>query len=455
MPLTVEQTLKLAIDPAQILRAQGIEPDPWQVEFLLSPAQYILLNCCRGAGKTRVVSALAVHTALFQPGSLVLLVSRAQRQAQELYRYCKQAFRALGWPIPAVKETETNLELANGSRIVSLPSKEATVRSFQAVKLLVLEEAAKIPDDMYAATSPMTAICNGRQVMLSSPFGQRGFFFREWNDARGPWVRFRVPWNRCPRHSEAFIADERRKFGDSWVEQEYECSFTSLEGLVYPDFADCLVDAWPLPKGRPVGGIDWGWHNPFAAVWGVLDRDDVLWLGWERYERQTPLRDHIAAVAARGGKNLCPHARSVEWYADPSGPDWISECRSAGWKVMRGDNDIRLGVMAVTERVRTSRLKVYRPGCPNLVAEAQLYRYPTAEERAALGENPVDDHNHALGALRYLVARLDRRRLARRKAAPDAAGPGQAAPDVQEAAASLHGAKPWNTYDNEALWTHL
>ena len=32
-----------------------------------------------------------------------------------------------------------------------------------------------------------------------------------------------------------------------------------------------------------------------------------------------------------------------------------------------------------------------------------MYRYPTASERTVVGENPVDDHNHALGALRYLI----------------------------------------------------
>lgn len=72
--------------PCQILQAQGIIADPWQHELLLSPAPRILLNCCRRAGKSRVTSALALHTALFQPKALVLLISRAQRQAMELDR---------------------------------------------------------------------------------------------------------------------------------------------------------------------------------------------------------------------------------------------------------------------------------------------------------------------------------------------------------------------------------
>jgi hypothetical protein len=101
------------------------------------------------------------------------------------------------------------------------------------------------------------------------------------------------------------------------------------------------------------------------------------------------------------------------WYADPSGPGEILECRAAGWKVLKGFNDIRLGIAAVTARLRSGRLKVARRRCPNLVAESLLYRYPAEHERAVAGENPLDEHNHALGALRYLIARLDHTFIAR------------------------------------------
>src|SRR5690242_14993863 len=81
--------LAVALDPALILVAQKLTPDPWQRELAQSKAARVLLNCSRGAGKTRVTSALALHAALFQPKALVLLISRAQRQAAELLRYCK------------------------------------------------------------------------------------------------------------------------------------------------------------------------------------------------------------------------------------------------------------------------------------------------------------------------------------------------------------------------------
>ena len=401
----------MAIDPLRMLAAQGMTADSWQRKFLFDCSPRIMLNCCRGAGKSRVTAVRAAHQALFYPGSLTLLIARAQRQALELFRYTKQTMRALDWPSKAVKQTETQLELANGSRIISLPGKEANIRSYQGVSLLIIDEAARVPDDLYAAVSPMTGISKGRQILLSTPFGQNGFFWREWQDARANWARYRVTWDCCPRYSPAFIDDERRKFGANWVAQEYECSFTVQEGLVYTDFDKCLIDQWPSPTGRAVGGIDFGWRNPFAAVWGVLDHDDVLWIGAERYLRQTPLHEHKQALP-----------KNVLWYADPAGRTEIEELRIAGLKVLPGRNDIRSGIAAVTARIRSGGLKVLATGCPNLIAEASRYRYPAAHERTQTGENPVDDNNHALGALRYLISRIDGRGCRVREAPGAAAG---------------------------------
>jgi hypothetical protein len=411
------RSLALGLDPSLILHAQGLVPDAWQRQFLLCGDRQVLLNCCRQSGKSTTTAARALHTALFQPRSLVLLLSPTQRQSDELFRKVRDAYESLGRPIPAVADARSaaRLELANGSRVVGLPGKEATIRGFSRAALLLIDEAAKVPDDLYRSVRPMLAVSRGRIVCLSTPFGQRGFFYHEWQ-FDNPWRRFLVTWRDCPRIDSIFIDNEVRSMGQSWVDQEYNCLFTALEGLVYPDFAACLIDGEPagVERRRLVGGIDWGFNNPFAAVWGYLDGDDVLWIGWEHYGRQRPLPDHIAAIRAQYQRDpSCPDPARVMWYSDPSGPGEILECRAAGWKVLKGFNDIRLGIAAVTARLRSGRLKVVRHRCPNLVAESLLYRYPAEHERALAGENPLDEHNHALGALRYLIARLDHTFIAR------------------------------------------
>jgi hypothetical protein len=118
------RTMALMLAPSLILAAQGLAPDPWQRELLLSTDNFILLCCSRQAGKSTTVAALAVHTALFRVPALTLILSPSQRQSGETFRKIKDAYNALGRPAGAVVENQSTLELANGSGVVCLPGKE-------------------------------------------------------------------------------------------------------------------------------------------------------------------------------------------------------------------------------------------------------------------------------------------------------------------------------------------
>ena len=109
------------------------------------------------------------------------------------------------------------------------------------------------------------------------------------------------------------------------------------------------------------------------------------------------------------------------WYADPAGRTEIEEFRAAGHKVRAAVNDIRAGIAAVKARLESGRLKVDPRRCPNLCTESKLYRYPDRHEDS---ENPVDEDNHALAALRYLISGLDHRFMAKLRRKP----PGTDAP---------------------------
>src|SRR5262249_12103297 len=158
---------QLSRDPAQLMAIAGMPPDPWQRDVLCSDAKRLLLLCSRQAGKSRVSAALALHTALCRPASPVLLLSPSQRQSGELFRKVVELYEALGRPMPATAYSALRLELANGSRIVSLPGDEKTVRCFSGVVLLVIDEAARVDDALYQAVRPMLAVSQGRLVALS------------------------------------------------------------------------------------------------------------------------------------------------------------------------------------------------------------------------------------------------------------------------------------------------
>ena len=244
------QDLLLGLDPVEMARAAGLQPDSWQRRMLRSAAPRVLLNCSRQAGKSTMAAMLAVHTAVYEPESLVLLLSPSLRQSQELFKKALACYRDVGSPVPSRTESALRLELENGSRIVSLPGKQDTVRGFSGVRLLVVDEAARVSGDLYFSIRPMLAVSGGRLLALSTPFGTRGWWYEAWRSTE-PWERYEVPASECPRISRTFLEEEQRTMGDWWFAQEYECRF--LDGETQPFGRDEIdrafeeeVEAWDL-----------------------------------------------------------------------------------------------------------------------------------------------------------------------------------------------------------------
>src|SRR3954451_16546888 len=147
--------LAVALDPVLLMQRQGIDPDPWQARLLRSTSKRMLLNCSRQSGKSTTVGTLAAHTALYEPGALVLLLSPTLRQSGELFRKVLDAYSAAGESEPPEAQSALQLELKNGSRVVSLPGRENTVRGYSGVDLLIIDEASRVADELYMSVRPM------------------------------------------------------------------------------------------------------------------------------------------------------------------------------------------------------------------------------------------------------------------------------------------------------------
>ena len=231
--MSLATDLALALDPARLAVRAGIKPDPWQRDVLRSAAPRMLLNCSRQSGKSTITALLAVHTVTYEPGALVLLLSPTLRQSGELFKKVLEAYRALSRPVPAEAETQLTLTLENGSRVVSLPGKEGTVRGYSGVRLLIIDEAARVENALYYSVRPMLAVSGGRIVTLSTPFGRRGWWYDAWQNGGLTWERVKVTAADCPRIAPAFLEEERAALGPWWYRQEYECAFSETVDQVF------------------------------------------------------------------------------------------------------------------------------------------------------------------------------------------------------------------------------
>jgi phage terminase large subunit-like protein len=209
----------------------GFGPDPWQVRVLRSVSPWILLNCCRQSGKSTTTAALALHTAIYDPG-LILLVSPSLRQSKELFAKVMAFLKSLEPVEPLEEDNKSSCELANGARVVSLPGDPDTLRGFSAPKLIIKDEAAYVSDEMQAALDPMLAVSNGRLIEMSSPNGRRGHFFENWQNGEGV-ERIKIVGRQCPRISGDFLEKQRRKLGPMLFSQEFEGEFIDAQSSAF------------------------------------------------------------------------------------------------------------------------------------------------------------------------------------------------------------------------------
>lgn len=230
---SVMPDLRLAHNPVVFAREKlGFAPDPWQESVLQWQGDRLLLNCCRQSGKSTTAAILALHQALHFAGSLILLVSPSLRQSSELFRKVTDLLALLPIRPKLVEDNRLSLRLQNGSRIVSLPSKEATIRGFSGASLIIEDEAARVTDDLYLAIRPMLAVSNGRFILMSTPFGKRGHFFEAW-ESGASWERICIRAIECPRISPAFLAEEKATMPANWYASEYDCKFVDAVDAVF------------------------------------------------------------------------------------------------------------------------------------------------------------------------------------------------------------------------------
>jgi hypothetical protein len=231
----IARELRQALDPVVFAQQRlRFDPDPWQARVLRSPSRRLLLNCSRQSGKSTTTAALATHAALFEPGALILMVSRAHRQSMELFGKVAGFLRDANATL--IEDNKQSCSLDNGSRVVSLPGDKGDVlRGFSAPSLVIFDEAAFCLDEVYQACRPMLAVSGGRLALLSTPHGRRGFFFDAWTGQTEDWQRERVPAEDCPRISREFLRTERATIGEFWFKQEYSCEFIATSDQLFSE----------------------------------------------------------------------------------------------------------------------------------------------------------------------------------------------------------------------------
>ena len=207
--------------------------DVQQAALFRQAGSRIMLNCSRQSGKSTITALKVVHCAFTRPNCTIVVTAPIKQQTREFIRKVRHFAAVAGF---AQSGDKFSVLFRNGSRVVGVAADEDTIRSFSSVALVVIDEAARVDDDVYFSLLPMLAVSGGSLWILSTPKGKRGFFYHEWAKSHLAWVRFSVKAADCPRIPPLFLEEQKARMGSRLYAQEYDCLFVELDrGLFDPD----------------------------------------------------------------------------------------------------------------------------------------------------------------------------------------------------------------------------
>lgn len=216
----------------------GTRPDPWQRAYLQRALleRSIAIVACRQSGKSTIVSVFAAWMMLYCPPFKILVSSKSLRQAAEFMQKVRAALEqfvpARLWP----QANQLSIQLPNGSFCVAVPARNAHTARGYSPDLVLMDEAAFAPAELFQILSPSLGVTGGALHMISSPNGRQGFFY-EACEGRAASTNYtlRVTADECPRISPEWLANERLRLGELAFLQEYYAQFILMEGAFFSD----------------------------------------------------------------------------------------------------------------------------------------------------------------------------------------------------------------------------
>ena len=203
----------------------NLKLDKWQEEVLATEGN-ICLRSGRQVGKSTVISIKAGEYATHNKNKVVLVVAAVERQAFHLFEmilyYLDSNYKSYickGKKRP----TKSKIQLNNGTIIYCLPTGMSGlgIRGYT-VDLLIADEAAFIPEEVWTAVTPMLSTTfkrGGSIILLSTPFGRGGYYYECFKDPS--FTNFHVSSEDCERHSKEFLEREKNRMTKVQYAQEY------------------------------------------------------------------------------------------------------------------------------------------------------------------------------------------------------------------------------------------
>lgn len=390
-------------------------------------ARFRVLNWGRRTGKSTFAINEALYSALQVKGRY-WVVCPTYAMAKNIFWRQLAVTEIPPELILKKNESELIVTLVNGSTIELKGSdKEDSLRG-AGIKGLVMDEYAFQKSTAWdMVLRPMLVDSSGWAIFISTPNGFNSFFgLSERAKEADGWAYSHattydnphIPSSEVDAIKTDLIAKERED-GEIRFKQEYLAEFKKKTGLVYKAFdrEKHIVDPKAVPKeGTHMLGIDFGYANPLAAMFVLVDYDNNWWVYDELYRTQMKTSQYATILKQKMAGNSFSYI-----IGDSAAAQEIANLREHQLNVLpvvkatggSAEGSIASGIrlvqdkLAIQEGTGKPKLFISRT-CSNIINEFESYSYPEKKEGHNDAELPIDEFNHALDALRYLAITVNR-----------------------------------------------
>jgi hypothetical protein len=235
----------------------------------------------RQLGLSTITAAYATWMALYQKEKNILVIATKLAVAQGFIRKVKTILNNMPpWLIlPQITvNNKQQVEFSNGSSIKAIPTSEDAGRS-ESLTLLIIDEAAFVRnfDEIWTSIGP-TLSTGGQAILLSTPNGVGGQFYKLYSDAESGVNEFnpiKLPWTVHPEHDQAWFDKESKSYSERQIAQEFMCDFASSGDTFLTDADIAWVNGMtrpPVMRGGPDMNV-WVWKIPLAEHKYILSAD--------------------------------------------------------------------------------------------------------------------------------------------------------------------------------------
>ena len=256
----------------------------------------------RRTGKSYGAAILA-FAKLLEPGQQVMVVAPNFSLSSIIWDYVTDLIRQMDIEVEKFNQKDKVVKLINGSifRLLSANNRDSLVG--RAANLLIVDEAAIIPNDEYFTRDLRPALStfkDSRCLWISTPRGKGNYLYDYFLRGDDPnfeeWGSAKFSWRANPLLSEKDVEEARKAMTKALYLQEYECEWTTTESQIFDAISEekHVIDCADQSYSEVIAGLDVGYRDENVFV--VIGCSDDNYYILDEYISKESTTSELAAV---------------------------------------------------------------------------------------------------------------------------------------------------------------